>query len=225
MRPRRGHRSRRCSCSCASRTGHNHLSIGVELGCQGGNQLPRFSLAQRGLRQRSQDAPVGGGFLRTLQEQARRRALQVGHRSELGEFHESERPCHGGVHTKRRRYHPQQVVQLVEHHRRATHRGAQHELVNVEGEPGPTTVPAEQALLGQPSGHTLVDLFGGYVSRTADQRARRTHWSVAGSQPGVFCSWHSASSRSRSGPLTRHAPRNAATSSAFAGQQPRYPAL
>jgi hypothetical protein len=72
--------------------------------------------------------------------------VQVGHRSELGEFHESERPCHGGVHTERRRYHPQrdvrarrhpqQVVQLVEHHRRATHRGAKHELVNVKGEPG-----------------------------------------------------------------------------------------
>jgi hypothetical protein len=62
------------------------------------------------------------------------------------------------------------VVQLVEHHRWATRRGTQHELVHVEGEPGPT-VPAEQALPGQPSSHPLVDLLGGYVSRTTDQRA------------------------------------------------------
>jgi hypothetical protein len=35
------------------------LSIRVELGCHGSNQLPRFSLGQRYLRQRPEDAPVG----------------------------------------------------------------------------------------------------------------------------------------------------------------------
>jgi len=156
------------------------LSIRREPGCQGGNQLRGFSLAQRGVRQRLQDAPVGGDLLGLLQEKAGRLAVQVGHRLEFGELHQLELSRDSGVSPECGRHHPQsqvgaprhpqQVVQLLDHHGGPADRQPQRELVQVEGEPR-RAVPAEQTLPSQPGGHPILDLARWNDPRLPDQRA------------------------------------------------------
>jgi len=67
--------------------------------------------------------------------------------------------------------HPQQVVQLIGHHRGTVDRGAQHELVRVEGEVR-RTLPAEQTLPGQPGGHPILDLASGRSAKQLISRVR-----------------------------------------------------
>jgi hypothetical protein len=62
------------------------------------------------------------------------------------------------------------MLQLVEHHRRPTHRQPQRELVHREGE-ARRAVAAEQTLAGQPGGHPILHLLLRHIARAAEHRA------------------------------------------------------